>query len=254
MARKKITRRDFVSDAGKLALGAFVAPHLPTIVPRHVLGGPGYRGAERHGELRGGRVRRNGVGQCAGVVEDRAARGGLRRRSHLRRVQRRGQAAAESRGRRQSGGDQAQGAVRQSAEVHGLPRDAREAEGHRRHRGRHAGSQPRGRRQGRDGSRQARLRAEAAHVVGARSARASTDRDGESEARDADGQPGPLERRRAADQRMDSGGRDRPGAPGLRLDEPSARLLAAGHSAADARCARRRRGRRRSARRGIRVA
>jgi len=42
MARKKITRRDFVSDAGKLALGAFVAPHLPTIVPRHVLGGPGY--------------------------------------------------------------------------------------------------------------------------------------------------------------------------------------------------------------------
>jgi predicted dehydrogenase len=42
MARKKITRRDFVSDAGKLALGAMMAPHLPMIVPRHVLGGKGY--------------------------------------------------------------------------------------------------------------------------------------------------------------------------------------------------------------------
>jgi len=43
MARKKITRRDFVSDAGKLALGAVIAPSFPMIVPRHVLGGPGYR-------------------------------------------------------------------------------------------------------------------------------------------------------------------------------------------------------------------
>src|SRR5215468_1028622 len=43
MARKKISRRDFVSDAGKLALGAVIAPQFPTIVPRHVLGGPGYR-------------------------------------------------------------------------------------------------------------------------------------------------------------------------------------------------------------------
>ena len=40
---KKVTRRDFVTDAGKIALGAVVAPHIPTIVPRHVLGGPGYR-------------------------------------------------------------------------------------------------------------------------------------------------------------------------------------------------------------------
>jgi predicted dehydrogenase len=38
---KKITRRDFVSDAGKLAAGAAITG-FPTIVPRHVLGGPGY--------------------------------------------------------------------------------------------------------------------------------------------------------------------------------------------------------------------
>lgn len=43
MARKDISRRDFVSDAGKLALGAAIAPGFPMIVPRHVLGGPGYR-------------------------------------------------------------------------------------------------------------------------------------------------------------------------------------------------------------------
>src|SRR5262252_1226517 len=43
MARKDYSRRDFVADAGKLALGAAVAPGFPTIVPRHVLGGPGYR-------------------------------------------------------------------------------------------------------------------------------------------------------------------------------------------------------------------
>lgn len=43
MSRKKISRRDFVSDAGKLALGAVIAPQFPMIVPRHVLGGVGYR-------------------------------------------------------------------------------------------------------------------------------------------------------------------------------------------------------------------
>jgi predicted dehydrogenase len=41
--KKKMTRRDFVADAGKLALGAMVAPHIPMIVPRHVLGGVGYQ-------------------------------------------------------------------------------------------------------------------------------------------------------------------------------------------------------------------
>ncbi len=39
---KDITRRDFVADAGKMAVGAVIASHAPMIVPRHVLGGPGY--------------------------------------------------------------------------------------------------------------------------------------------------------------------------------------------------------------------
>ena len=36
MSDKSLSRRDFVSSTSKLALGA-------TILPRHVLGGPGYR-------------------------------------------------------------------------------------------------------------------------------------------------------------------------------------------------------------------
>ncbi len=43
---KNVSRRDFVADGARLALGAAVAPSLigsPMIVPRHVLGGPGYR-------------------------------------------------------------------------------------------------------------------------------------------------------------------------------------------------------------------
>ena len=40
--KPELTRRDFVADAGKLALGAIVAPRFPMIVPRHVLGGKGY--------------------------------------------------------------------------------------------------------------------------------------------------------------------------------------------------------------------
>ena len=43
MSDKKLTRRDFVADAGKLAIGAALAPNFPTIVPRHVLGGVGYQ-------------------------------------------------------------------------------------------------------------------------------------------------------------------------------------------------------------------
>lgn len=37
-----ISRRDFVADAGKTGIAAILAGHLPTIVPRHVLGGKGY--------------------------------------------------------------------------------------------------------------------------------------------------------------------------------------------------------------------
>ncbi|MEO5568945.1 MAG: Gfo/Idh/MocA family oxidoreductase [Gemmatimonadaceae bacterium] len=43
MSHKK-SRREFVADASKLAIGAAILPMgFPTIVPRHVLGGPGYR-------------------------------------------------------------------------------------------------------------------------------------------------------------------------------------------------------------------
>src|SRR4051812_34027663 len=43
MSGKK-SRREFVADASKLAVGAMFLPNeLPTIVPRHVLGGAGYR-------------------------------------------------------------------------------------------------------------------------------------------------------------------------------------------------------------------
>src|SRR6476619_8586562 len=40
--KKDITRREFVTDAGKLGLGAAIAGQFPMIVPRHVLGGKGY--------------------------------------------------------------------------------------------------------------------------------------------------------------------------------------------------------------------
>ena len=39
---KEISRRAFLEDAGKVGLGAALAGHLPTIVPRHVLGGKGF--------------------------------------------------------------------------------------------------------------------------------------------------------------------------------------------------------------------
>src|ERR1700759_2808238 len=39
---KDISRRAFLEDAGKIGLGAALAGHLPTIVPRHVLGGKGF--------------------------------------------------------------------------------------------------------------------------------------------------------------------------------------------------------------------
>ena len=39
---RDISRRTFLEDAGKVGLGAAFAGHLPTIVPRHVLGGKGF--------------------------------------------------------------------------------------------------------------------------------------------------------------------------------------------------------------------
>src|ERR1043166_2210171 len=43
MSKKKVTRRDFVADSSKVAAAAMFLPHeIPTIVPRHVLGGKGH--------------------------------------------------------------------------------------------------------------------------------------------------------------------------------------------------------------------
>ncbi|MEO5509062.1 MAG: Gfo/Idh/MocA family oxidoreductase [Longimicrobiales bacterium] len=42
MTPKDFTRRDFVAGTTKAALGAAIVPGFPTIVERHVLGGPGY--------------------------------------------------------------------------------------------------------------------------------------------------------------------------------------------------------------------
>ena len=44
MARKKVTRREFVAETGTAAAAAaFSAKGFPMIVKRHVLGGPGYQ-------------------------------------------------------------------------------------------------------------------------------------------------------------------------------------------------------------------
>jgi predicted dehydrogenase len=44
MARKKVTRREFLTESGTAAAAAaFTAKGFPMIVPRHVLGGPGYQ-------------------------------------------------------------------------------------------------------------------------------------------------------------------------------------------------------------------
>src|SRR3954468_7548553 len=43
MKKDPISRREFVADTGKATLGALLAANAPMIVPRHVLGGVGYR-------------------------------------------------------------------------------------------------------------------------------------------------------------------------------------------------------------------
>ena len=82
-------------------------------------------------------------------------------------------------------------------------------------------------------ARQARLRAEAAVLVGRRGARAGEE-GGRDQGRHADGQPGPLARRCADGDRVHPGRLHRRRARSPRLDQPPARLLAAGHSAARA--------------------
>ena len=127
-------------------------------------------------------------------------------------------------------------AVRRSAdpapeEVSGLPRDAREAEGPRRDHRRHAGSHARGDRLERDGRRQARLRAEADVLVGARGP-APGEEGQREEGRRAAGQSAAFRRREPPVGRIHPGRRDRRGPRGARLDQPAVRLLAAGRAAA----------------------
>ena len=101
--------------------------------------------------------------------------------------------------------------------LHRLPRDARKAEGHRRVDRRDARSHARGDRAGGDGPRQARLRAEAAQLVGRGSARAREEGEGHED-RHPDGQPGPLVRRCPRGERVHLGGRDRRRARSARVD------------------------------------
>ena len=126
---------------------------------------------------------------------------------------------------------------REGAEVQRLPQDARQGRqeyrrGDRHHPGPHA-------RHGGDvahGARQARLRAEAADAHRLGSAAADGSRR-QIQGRDADGQPGLLERRHAAVRRDDLGRRDRQRHRSACLDRPSD--LAAGpdrDSAAGCRC------------------
>ena len=90
-------------------------------------------------------------------------------------------------------------------EVPRLPRDAREAEGSRRDHRRDAGSHARGHCLERDGCRQARLRPEAAVLVGSRSAAPAEEGGREEEPRHADGQPASLERRGTPRRRVHHG-------------------------------------------------
>ena len=87
---------------------------------------------------------------------------------------------------------------------------------------------------GRDEPRQARLRPEAAVLVGARGAAPREEGARQSEDRDADGQPASLGRQLAAGHRIRPERRPRRDSRGARLDESSARLLAAGRPAAGA--------------------
>ena len=118
-----------------------------------------------------------------------------------------------------------------SQALHRLPRDARQAEGHRRGHGGHARSHARGHRAGGHGPRQARVRAEAAHLVRGGSSKARAEGRG-IEGRHTDGQSGPLVRRCPSAERVHLGWRHRRRARGARLDRPAARILATSRSAA----------------------
>jgi hypothetical protein len=75
---KPVSRRDFVTDAGRLAVGAM-------ILPRHILGGPGYRAPSATLN-----VACVGIGGMGKNNMERLAAGGEnirgRRREHRRRL------------------------------------------------------------------------------------------------------------------------------------------------------------------------
>ena len=205
-----VSRRTFMSTA------ATAAGHHDRAAPRarrH-----GFPGAQRHRERRHRRLHpRHGHLQPAQRDQERQRRRAVRSRRE-RGGQRGPQAARHAR------------EIAEGSPVQGLPRHAREAEGHRRRARGDAGSLACPDRDGLDAAGQARVRAEAAdahHQRGSRAHRSGA----EVQGRHADGQPGPLGRGSAADAGMARRRRHRSGARGALLDQPAD--LAAGHAAPD---------------------
>ena len=250
------SRRTFLQSAAAAAAGV-------TIVPRHVLGGTGYQAPSDTFNVAGvgvggmGRsnltalASQNIVALCDvdfGYVDRKYADLPTQLEQARKQIaelkanpnapppaQGPGRAmtpAARLRGRRaarrQRRGPDRQG--RQGEALPGLPPDAGGAEGHRRRPRGDARPHARGDRHGGDVARQARLRAEAAVLVGARGPRAGEE-GGRDQGRHADGQPGALARRRAQGDRVHPGRLHRRREGGPHLDQPAAFLLAAGPAA-----------------------
>ena len=250
------SRRKFLQSAAVAAAGV-------TIVPRHVLGGSGFQapsdtfnvagvGCRRHGPQQPHRARqpehrralrrrlRAGRSQATRICDSQLAQArkqiaDLKANPNARR--RRAQGANLTPEQRLRNAEQRAANVerphregRQGQALPGLPPDAGGAEGHRRRRGRDARPHPRRHRHGGDVAGQARLRAEAAVLVGARGARPGEEGGGD-QGRHADGQPGALARRRPQGHRVRAGRLHRRRHRGPHLDQPAARLLATGRAA-----------------------
>ena len=230
---------------------------------------PRISGAERHGQPRSRRHQRHGCGQrpgrdesehrrhlrlrpesprqqAAAVAEGGRAECGAQAGAAASRARRHGQRVQSFRSDQGAAGRECalagSGWPGQSAAIRsgtaaarenlsGLPRDARAAEGHRCGDRRDARSHACGDRLERDGSGQARLRAEADVLVGARGTPSGEEGQGE-EGRRAARQSTALGGRAAACGRVHPRRRDWRSARGARLDEPAVRLLAAGCAAA----------------------
>ena len=233
MSRKQTpeaTRRQFITTAA----GAVAAT---TILPRHVLGGPGFVAPSDKVNVAiigvGGQGRTNlrsllQRGDLPGDRDRRPVRGVGPEPLLLRR---------EGRPRTGQGGDR-EGLRRQDPQLpvrrlRGLPRDAREGEGDRRRPHRHTGPLPRLRLDLRDEGRQARLLREAADTRHRGGSHRRPGRQGDRR-RHADGQPRALERGAPADRRVDLGRRHRRGARGALLGRLESVRERAGTSAGHA--------------------